>query len=75
MTLLLVRMLKGEHLKDKSVLHLQSNHFLISSENIQDDLRESDVDGESGPLLPLEIDVKPKALSLIVNRQNLIVAE
>lgn len=75
MTLLLVRMLKGEHLKDKSVLHLQSNHFFISSENIQDDLRESDVDGESGPLLPLKIDVKPKALSLIVNRQNAIVPE
>ena len=75
MTLLFVRMLKGEHLKDKSVLHLQSNHFLISSENIQDGLRESDVDGESGPLLPLEIEVKQKALRLIVNRQSVFIPE
>ena len=62
-------------MKDKSVLHLQSNHFLISSENIQDGLRESDVDGESGPLLPLEIEVKQKALRLIVNRQSVVIPE
>lgn len=66
-TRLMVKLLKREHLADKAVLHLRSDNFKISSDNIIDSFRESDVDGESGPNLPLDIKVHKSALNLIMN--------
>lgn len=69
-TRMLLKILRREHLKDKSVLHIRSDNFRISSKDISEDLRESDVDGECGPNLPLDIQVHKSALTLITNFQN-----
>ena len=66
-TRMLVKLLKREHLTDKAVLHIRSDNFKISSKNIVDSFKESDVDGESGPELPLNIRIHKGALKLITN--------
>lgn len=69
-TRMLLKLLKREHLADKAVLHLRSDNFKISSNNISDSFKESDVDGESGPQLPLDIQIHKSALRLIVNKSD-----
>lgn len=66
-TRMMVKLLKREHLTDKAVLHIRSDNFKISSENIIESFKESDVDGESGPKLPLDIKIHKGALNLIMN--------
>ena len=64
---ILVKLMKKKLLDDKHVLHLTSDHYKISSDNISDSLKEADIDGESGPSLPLEIKVHKSALTIITN--------
>ncbi|MCR5004577.1 MAG: YegS/Rv2252/BmrU family lipid kinase [Clostridiales bacterium] len=63
----LVKLMKKKHLKDKHVLHLKSDYYKISSDDISESLKEADIDGESGPQLPLEIKVHKNALTVITN--------
>ena len=53
---------RGVNLKNENIFHLQSKKFLISSTN---DLI-SDIDGEVGSKLPLEIETIPLALEFFV---------
>ena len=63
----LFKLMRKKHLNDKHVLHLKSDHYLISSDNITESLKEADIDGEIGPNLPLEIKVHRNALTIITN--------
>jgi len=47
---------------DRHILYLQAAHIQISA----DEEAESDLDGERGPMLPLEISVLPRALRIYV---------
>lgn len=69
-TRLLMNLIIGEHLDDKNILYLKKDNFRI--ECIEDNhlVEESDIDGESGPQLPLEIKVINKGLKVISNRKN-----
>ncbi len=53
---------KGVNVKDENIFHLQAKKFFISSKT---DLT-SDIDGEIGSPLPIEIDTIPKALNFFV---------
>lgn len=64
--IILMKLLKGQHLEDKNVLYLRDKNFYIRSHDIE--YAESDVDGEKGPDIPLKINVIPQALKIITNR-------
>lgn len=67
LAILFVKILKGEHLDDSNILFIKGNEFKISC--LEEDKRffESDVDGEKGPDLPLDIKVCHKKLQVYSN--------
>lgn len=56
------KVLKNEHLSDPNVIYFKGEKFTISS----DEAVETDVDGELGPLLPLDIKVIPGRVKVFV---------
>ncbi len=60
-TAALIKVLNGNHINDDSVLYLQGNQFLIECE---DGYSETDIDGEKGPALPLDIKVMENKLKI-----------
>lgn len=59
---LFIKMLKGDHLESNNVIYLKGREFKINClENI-----ETDIDGESGPMFPLNIGIVPKKLKIFV---------
>lgn len=67
LAILFVKILKGEHLDDPNILFLRKNEFKISCLETEKRFFESDVDGEKGPDLPLEIEVCHKKLQVFTN--------
>jgi len=57
-----IKVLKGEHLKDRNIVYFQTHDLKIWGNYGLP----SDVDGEMGPFLPLQIGVKPRALKIFV---------
>lgn len=62
---LLVNVFKGEHLEDPGVLYRSSGRFQIEVLSDEAKYRLSDVDGEDGPDLPLDVQVIPNAIRLL----------
>ncbi len=60
-TTALIKVLNGNHIKDDSVLYLQDSKFKIECNNAN---CETDIDGEKGPALPLEIEVMENKLKI-----------
>lgn len=67
LAILFLKILKGEHLDDPNILFIRDKKFKIAC--LEDDRRffESDVDGEKGPDLPLDIEVIKKGLKVFSN--------
>lgn len=61
------KILIGEHLQDKNIVFFQDNKIDIECVEGLDMFKESDIDGESGPEYPLNIEVKKRALKVICN--------
>ncbi|MBE6007707.1 MAG: YegS/Rv2252/BmrU family lipid kinase [Lachnospiraceae bacterium] len=63
-----LKILRGEHIGDPHILYFNESYVKI--ENLSDEERfdETDVDGEQGPDLPIEIRVWPKALTVFTNK-------
>lgn len=59
---LFLKILRGDHIGDSILYHFQTDHIRISSENNI----ETDIDGERGPGLPLDIEVQKKFLEIFV---------
>ncbi len=59
------KILMGEHLKDKNVLYFRSSHMKIECLEGVKGFEETDIDGETGPKFPLEIDVMNHDLTII----------
>lgn len=57
---LLINIIKGEHLNDSNIIYLRTDRISINCEN---DI-EIDVDGEPGPLFPIDISVIPRSLEI-----------
>ncbi len=62
-TAALLKVLNGNHINDESVIYLQSDSFKIECENESCD---TDIDGEKGPSLPLDIQVMKNKLQIYV---------
>lgn len=54
---LMFKVLQGEHLKDVNVDYLTGSHIKIQCHNQEENHFVTDVDGEEGPSLPMEIEV------------------
>lgn len=67
LAILFLKILKGEHLDDPNILFIRDKKFKITC--LEEDRRfyESDVDGEKGPDLPLNIVVVEKKLKVFTN--------
>ncbi len=59
----LIKVLNGNHVKDDNVLYLQDSYFKIECLDTES---ETDIDGEKGPALPLEIKVMENKLNIYV---------
>lgn len=57
MPALMLKVLQGEHLKDVNVDYLTGRHIKIECHNLENNTFVTDVDGEAGPSLPMEIEV------------------
>ena len=62
-----LKVVKRETIEDKNALHLQGDYFKISTKDSADTI-ETEVDGEKGPLLPLEVKVYRGALNFFINK-------
>lgn len=56
----LIKFMKGEHLESNNVLYLSGQKFRIEC----DDNIETDIDGEEGPMTPIEIRVSTKKIKV-----------
>jgi len=61
---LIIKVLRGEHVGDPNIYHFQTDNLKISS----DETVESDIDGERGPILPLDIKVEKKNIKVFIPR-------
>lgn len=59
------KMLLGEHINDRRVLYFQTEALRIESSETEDINMETDVDGEKGPVYPLNISVLPGRLKIL----------
>lgn len=62
----LLKVLSGNHVNDNSVLYLQSDYFKIECVDNMLSTPETDIDGEKGPTLPLEIKVMENKLKIFI---------
>lgn len=60
----LLKVLSGHHITDENVLYLQDSYFKIQAK--QNDLFETDIDGEKGPKMPLELTIMNKKLEIYI---------
>ena len=58
---LLLKFFQGEHINDERVIHLLTSHVLIEPQNHEDKF-ETNIDGENGPTLPVEIKMHHNAI-------------
>jgi len=63
-----LKILKGEHIGDPHVLYFKDNYIKIENMSNDEKFDETDVDGEQGPDMPIEIRVWPKALTFFTNK-------
>lgn len=66
---LLIKIFQNKHLDDNNIIYIQDEYFKIEhlpQKNKEKKTKEipSDIDGEKGPFLPLEIKVLPQALRI-----------
>ncbi len=59
-----LKMLAGDHLKEKSILYLRDHYFKVECLENNPQSQESTLDGEKGPNTPFEIEVLPQALEV-----------
>ncbi len=59
---LFLKILRGEHIGDPNLYHFRTDKLMIAS----DEVCETDIDGERGPDLPLDIEVKKRMLKVFV---------
>lgn len=61
-----VKILLGRHLRNKNILYFRSRHVFVESVNDDWVFGHSDLDGQHGPDLPIDIQILPKAMKFFV---------
>ncbi|MBE6023248.1 MAG: YegS/Rv2252/BmrU family lipid kinase [Cellulosilyticum sp.] len=69
MPALMFKVLQGEHLKDVNVDYLTSSHIKIECHNQTENQFVTDVDGEAGPSLPMEIKVLSNKIRIFLPKE------
>ncbi len=64
------KILRGDHLRDRNVIHWKVKELQIHCLDESEQSNLSDIDGEAGPKYPLNITVKHKALSVISKKES-----
>ncbi|AOY75538.1 YegS/Rv2252/BmrU family lipid kinase [Clostridium formicaceticum] len=64
---LFIDILQGKHLSNENIIYLKEKHLKIECLDKYEGFYESDIDGEKGPNLPLEITLLPKKIEIYVN--------
>lgn len=59
---LFIKILRGEHLQDNNIIYIRTDKLKINSEY---DV-ETDIDGESGPLFPVELSIIPGGMDIFI---------
>lgn len=67
---LMFKVLQGEHLKDPNVDYLTGSHIQIECHNQDINHFVTDVDGEAGPELPMEIHVLPQKIRVYLPKDS-----
>jgi YegS/Rv2252/BmrU family lipid kinase len=65
-----LKILAGEHFNDKNILYLQEKHMKIECLVDNKIFKTSDLDGEPGPELPLDISILDRKLRVFTNRKK-----
>lgn len=69
LSMVFAKILRGNHLSYKNILHIQSDYFAI--ENMEEDYSVViDMDGEEGPSMPLELKILNRKLKMILPPKN-----
>ena len=69
LSVVFAKILRGNHLSYKNILHIQSDHFSI--ENMEEDYHViTDIDGEEGPNMPLNLQILSRKLKMILPPKN-----
>ncbi|MBM7624824.1 diacylglycerol/lipid kinase family protein [Sporohalobacter salinus] len=63
---LLLKILQGNHIKDENIIHCKSNYMKLEMLDNNIDNFKIDVDGEVGPLLPIEVSICFNELKIFV---------
>lgn len=62
LTPVLMKMISGEHIRDKHILYLKDDYFKVECLDETFQIMETTVDGEMGPNMPFTVHVIPKAI-------------
>ena len=62
--MILVKILTGEHLSDPNIIFFQDRYVKVEALFDDEDYMYTDVDGEAGPHLPIEIENQRHALRI-----------
>lgn len=69
---LFLKLLRGEHINDQNVIFFQTNQLFIKSLGDNKGPIKTDIDGETGPKLPIKIQNKPQALNIILPEKRIL---
>ncbi|MEA4816118.1 MAG: YegS/Rv2252/BmrU family lipid kinase [Lachnospiraceae bacterium] len=67
---MLVNVLRGEHIHYESIIYLQDSFFNIEFLGENNKFAETNIDGEAGPLFPIEVKALNKAIKVFENFNN-----
>ena len=62
--MIIFKLLSGEHLNDPNIIYFQDNYVKIESLSDHESCRSTDIDGETGPCLPVVIENRHNALRI-----------
>ncbi|WP_213818362.1 YegS/Rv2252/BmrU family lipid kinase [Garciella nitratireducens] len=67
---LFLKLLRGEHINDSNVVFFQTDKLLIQPLYEDKEVINIDIDGEIGPDLPLNIQIRPQSLNMILPKKR-----
>lgn len=67
LAVLFIKILRGEHINDPNIIYFRDNFVKIECLKEGTNYAETNIDGEAGPLMPIEIKLIHNAISVFVN--------
>lgn len=65
LAVLFVKILRGEHIGDSNILYFKDNYIKVESPMKNKFYKETSIDGETGPMMPIEIKMLHNAMKVI----------